>query len=131
MWDYYDFVTAAGRNEIREWYESASDNVQATFDAKLDLLKGYKPVDMRRPAVGKLELFEDVYELRFEEDGVAWRPLFCFGPEAGQITFLVPARELNRRFEPRSAPGRAADRAALVRLKGREGKAHVTRHDYP
>jgi hypothetical protein len=131
LWNFYDFVGQTGRNEMREWYEHASETVQAAFDAKLELLNGYTPAEMRRPTVGKLQSYEDVYELRFEEEGTAWRPLFCFGPGRTEITFLVPAREVNNRFEPRSGPGIAAERAATVRARDGGGKDHVTPHDYP
>lgn len=129
MWTFFDFIDRHGKSEVREWYLAASERVQAAFDAKLDILNGFTPDQWRRPIVGKLDGYADVNELRFKEEGTAWRILLCFGPGQMEATFLFPSREVNDRFVPASAPGTAAERAVLVR--GKEGRRHVVAHDYP
>jgi len=128
VWNFYDFIDLRGANEVREWRAAASDNVRAAFDAKVDILSGIPP-PLQRPLVGTISGYPDVYELRFKEDRVQWRVLFCYGPGPGDrdLTFLVAAKEIGDRFVPASAPGTAAERAELVR--GKEGKKHVVPHD--
>lgn len=130
LWSFYDFIDARGANAIKEWRDGVSDAVRAALDAKIDMLHGLSHDRWRRPLVGKLEGHEEVYELRFKEDGTAWRILFCFGPRPGEATFLTPAREVNRRFEPLSAPGTAEERARLVRSKDAKDRKYVAPHDY-
>ena len=128
LWTFYDFVDANGVNDTREWRSGASDKVQAAFDAKVDILNAIPP-PWTRPLVGTLEGYDDVYELRFKEDRIQWRVLFCYGPGQLEATFLVPAREVNNRFEPLSAPGTAAERAELVRDKDNKENRYVAAHD--
>jgi len=128
VWTFYDFLNVRGANEVSEWRAAASDNVRAAFDAKVDILAGLPP-PLQRPLVGTLSGHADVHELRFKEDRVQWRILFCYGPTNGDraITFLVPAKEIGGRFVPESAPSTAAERAELVR--GKEGEQYVVPHD--
>ena len=128
LWSFNDYVDANG-NPIQNWRGTVSDTVRAAFDAKVDILHGLPPAQVRRPLVGKLEGYEDVYELRFKAAGIAWRILFCFGPDRHAITFLFPAREVNDRFEPLAAPAIAAERAARVRSSDSQRYTYVTEHD--
>ena len=55
----------------------------------------------------KLSGYGEVYELRFELWNVQYRPLFFFGLERSDITFVVGALEISDDFVPKIAPKQA------------------------
>lgn len=74
---------------------------RSRLDAKLDLMEtgGF---EVANQVLAPVRGFGLLRKLKIEVQKVALRPLFCFGPFAGQsnLTFLLCAREVNWDWEP-------------------------------
>jgi hypothetical protein len=51
--------------------------------------------------------FPGIYEMRLKVFRHQYRPLFIFGPDQAEITFLVMADEVGDAFVPKDAPEQA------------------------
>ena len=129
MVEFCDFVDSGGANVIRAWVDGRADSIDldAAFTRRLEYLR-----QIPRHKWGAKKLTkklrgncDGLYELRFKVSNVPIRPLFCDGPEAGQITFLAGAIEHNNRLEPPGACARALQRKVLI-----GGPSHVCPSDF-
>ncbi|MCA8313226.1 hypothetical protein LGN43_02940 [Burkholderia multivorans] len=101
-----DYMSPAGRRDVRAHYERASDEVQAAFDAHWDLLKVRSRDRWVRPDAHKLEPewkggFRDFFEFRFKADKTQQRPIGYFGPGDDHFTLLLWAIEKGSKFIPK------------------------------
>lgn len=128
MWTYYDFVDGVGVNVIRQWRATVPEVVGVALDVTLDLLGGLAPGEWKRTYTDDIHGFPNVRELRFKEERVQWRPLYCFGPGQMEATLLIGASKKGQSWDPRNALGTAQGRSEQVRTSG-EGNRHVTFHE--
>ena len=129
LWTFLDYVDEAGRNVIAEWAKRLPARARVKFHTRLQYMAPL-PRDQwasgwSKSLVGKD--WRDIYEIRFFVDKVQWRPLYCFGPEPGEITILGGAHEKGGKLEPDAPPKTCQDRRAEI---GRKETKHVTPHDF-
>jgi hypothetical protein len=118
-WAFRCYVSARGKDEIREWYGHQSRRVQAKFFSRLKALRSMNRSDWRRPLFAQLfSECEGLWEIRFEADGVQHRPLGFFQGASG-FTLLFCAQEKDSKFVPHSACETALARKAEI-LANRE-----------
>jgi hypothetical protein len=122
LWTFKGFLSENGRDIFKEWYEQLPVGAQAKFDAILEYLRDTPHTQWSTAVVLPLSEAEGIFEIRVKIRNVLYRPLGCFGPDRGEFTLLVPAREHGNRFEPRNAIALAEARRTLV--LNDKGRAH-------
>ena len=124
-----DFVDANGNNVISEWLDGFPEDRRASVKGKLDNRLHYirSAPRIRDDWMEKLEGEDDgIYEIKVSIGNVEHRILACYGPGAGQITMLFPAREQNDRLRPAGARRTARERAAMIA----DDPERTVLHDY-
>lgn len=125
--EFRDFVSARGENLIHTWLHSkeVSAKARAAINVQLEVLKSVRTLE--RPAAGFLTRGEcrGLIEIRVKVDRVQYRPLAYYGPEDGQVTLLVGAREKGDEFDPPNACTTAHERIKQLQ----SGRATTREHD--
>jgi hypothetical protein len=128
LWVFKSYLTAVGehgRDEIDDWYKALTPNAQARFRTILEQLRDL-PQHLWPPTLAKpLAQGQGILGIRFKVRNVLHRPLGFFGPDRGEITFLIGAREQGDEFVPRNALQTAISRKDIV-LRDKE-RAHEFR----
>ena len=102
---------------IDRWYQDLPETAQAKFDTILEHLRDTPHVQWH-PNIVK-PVGDSLLEIRFQVRNVLHRPLGCFGPDRGEFTILMPAREQGDRFVPPNAREIAIERTNIV-LRNKE-----------
>jgi len=125
LWTLWEFVIAAGRRgAITEWYEGLRVEAQRDFEDRLRYLSNVPRHLWTLPYYRQLNTH--IGEIRFKANRVQHRPLGFFGPDAGQFTLLIGAKEKDRKFIPKDAVEQAEQRRRLVLAdKGRIKKYDI------
>jgi hypothetical protein len=125
LWVFKSYLTAVGehgRDEIDDWYKALPLNAQARFRTILEQLRDL-PQHLWPPTLAKpLAQGQGILEIRFKVRNILHRPLGFFGPDRGEFTFLIGAREQGDEFVPRNALQTAISRKDIV-LRDKE-RAH-------
>lgn len=88
LWTFKGFVDENGVNVFDEWYKELPKQAQAKIDWLLtELFPSRTFIEWGAKHIKKLE--GDIYEVRFEIDKIAYRPLGAFAPNKNDFTFLV------------------------------------------
>ena len=115
-WTIKTFITSSGRNVIKEWVSKQPRGVQARINVRLRMLQTQQ--HWGRPYSEKLKgKYNQIYEIIITWNKNQYRPLGFFGPNQGDFTLLVGAKEKGSKFEPKKAPAIADDRRKLVLMK--------------
>jgi hypothetical protein len=122
LWVVKCFLSEHGRDVIDEWYCALSASAQRKFDTILEHLRDTPHTQWSTHLVYPLADSDGIFEIRFKIRNVLYRPLGFFGPDRGEFTLLVPAREQGNDFVPRNAKTLAEERKNIV-LNDR-GRAH-------
>lgn len=112
-----DFVTAAGRNVIEDWVAEIPGTAKLRLTTILQYLAGlrdWRSCDWVAPLSGD---GEGLFEIKFTNKNIQYRPLGCWGPEGGQFTLLAGAIERGDRFEPPNVVDTAQARRREFRTK--------------
>lgn len=97
VWTFWAYATNGG-DVVRDWYSVATPEVQAAFDNRIRILRVRPPGTWRRPWVDSMHGYPGLIEIRFEADGVQWRPLGFYGPERLQFTITLVAEERGKKI---------------------------------
>jgi hypothetical protein len=113
IWNFRCYVDGRGVDVIRAWYEISDKKVQGKFDSRIQTLAGKPRNEWIDPLFHQLNgKYTDIGEMKFEVKRVAFRPLGFH--HQGNFVLLFPAKEVNGRFEPKTAPDTALTRRAEV-----------------
>jgi hypothetical protein len=113
---FYDFVSARGENVIEAWLlNDVPKEARAEIEAQLAFLTGVQT--LQRPAAGDMTGREcrGLIEIRVGWRRQQFRLLGYYGPERGQVTLLVGAREKDNKLEPRGACSIAQSRIEAIK----------------
>lgn len=111
MWKFRELQLTEHTGVVSVWLEglrprTRARKVRQTFRARL---MGMTPLNRDQwpdSWVKKLKGYDEVFELRFKVLNIQQRPLFFFGLQRFEITFVFPeAEEASDEFVPRDAPG--------------------------
>lgn len=112
------FVRGDGTLEIESWYERQSKKVRARFDISLRYLAQRPREKWQRPDAAKLvKDGSGLYEIRFKENDVQYRPLGYFGPKNDDTEFTITMCNVIEKldeFIPKDACRKALNRAKAV-----------------
>ena len=87
-----------------QWLSGASDDALAKFDSRLSILTQLPLPKWKYEHAHKLKgKCKGLFELLFEANGVAHRPLCCFAPNRMEFTVLLFAVEHNNHLRPPEA----------------------------
>lgn len=114
LWVFKSYLTESGehgRDVINDWYNDLPVKAQAKFRVVLEQLRD-KPLPW--PQVLSKPLEQGISELRFKINKILYRPLGFFGPDNGEFTLVMPAREQGDEFIPRNALQTAIERKSIV-----------------
>ena len=114
IWAFRCYRSERGIDEIRAWFDAQSAKVRGKFLSRLRTLGQSQPHQWAPPYFRWLHgECEGIGEIRLEVMNVQHRPLGFQGPRL-TFTLVLCAREINRRFVPRSACATALDRVAVI-----------------
>lgn len=114
LWTIRCYVSARGTDEIRAWHDAQSTRVQAKFRGRLRFLCQTPRAGWKREPFDMLHGY-DLGEIRFNADGVEYRPLGFFSP--GMVfTLVICATEKGGKFVPRNAAEIAEQRKKEIEL---------------
>ncbi|MCL4553072.1 MAG: type II toxin-antitoxin system RelE/ParE family toxin [Candidatus Marsarchaeota archaeon] len=128
-WTFFDFVDERGRNGVQEWIADLNRGVRQAVKAELNsrivLLENLQKLD--RPDTGQLRgkrnagLFEIILKL----NQVEYRPLWCYGPEAGEVVILTGTIEKGGKMPPPDL-----DRARRRKFLVMSDRSYMREHDF-
>lgn len=123
---FYHFVSARGEDVIEAWLADIPWQARDAINLRLKVLQNMKLLE--RPWADYLTEGEckGLIEIRVKVERVQYRPLAFAGPEQGQLTLLVGAREKGKKFEPRNACDTAHQRIAAIQA----GRATINEHKF-
>lgn len=110
---------------IEHWSAHASTRAKAKFQQRLRFLRDRTSQHWHADYAHQLADADRIFEIKFEANNVAHRPLCMFGPERNQITVLLFAIEHNNKWRPPSAIATAITRKIDVEL----GRAETEEYD--
>jgi hypothetical protein len=124
IWNFYDFVSSRGINEIHEWLNSQEvpKGAKAKINARIASLQGFPLFPEQYFSAYKG--WDDLYELRVVFGGVQYRPFGCYGPQRRQFTILVGG------IEKGSVPERLLAVADERRKIVYANPTRIRRHDF-
>jgi hypothetical protein len=126
-WTFRDYLSPAGNNSIKAWYEALDPDAQADFDTTLGNLAGvenwlFPPIAEFSRLRGKK--FRQLGEIRWKTANVQHRVIGY--AESGRVfVLLIGAYHKQRVYTPHSALDEAVRRRALLRL----GRARTIEHE--
>ncbi len=130
MWLFCEFVTEGGRGTITEWYKGLLVEAQRDFEDRVRYLANVPRRLWSLPYYRQLTVH--IGEIRFKANRTQYRPLGFFGPEEGQFTLLMGAREKDRKFIPKDAITQSEQRRKIVlvdKRRIREYDPYITKED--
>ena len=112
-WRFWDYVSPAGNNLIKEWVQGLSGEAQLFFNS---ILKNIRNTDRPQEWIsfkgflsGKYRK-EKIWELEFISDKRQYRVLGVFGPGRKEATLLVGCYHKQRVYQPPNALDEAVKR---------------------
>src|SRR5262245_49772942 len=103
LWEIRSYLSPAGGDEMRAWYEQQSTKVQTKFASRLKTLAQLELPEWRPPLFRWLhDECHPLGEIRFKALGVQYRPLGFRGPGDRVFSLVFPATEQSDRFVPRN-----------------------------
>jgi hypothetical protein len=130
-WDFRDFVSPRGVNEIRTWLDGLPPRAKAKINARIRAQQA-EPVDFHtRPQVGRLEdrdgqECEGLFELRIKAGGVEYRPLGYYPSGTRRVfVILIGATERGGALVPRGVCSQAFHRIGQLK----RAEASTCEHD--
>ena len=109
-WTIRGFALRNGKSVIDEWMDSATPQATAKFDQSIASLRDRKLTDWFYNYAHKRVSSGGLWEVKFEANGIAHRPLFYLGPDDEEMTFLIFSEERNNTLKPVGCDGTARDR---------------------
>lgn len=101
-WRYKSYCTSAGRNEVRDWYQSLTPALRAAVMARLLYLRQMPRQSWQRPYFALLRGDgAGLGEVRLKLNNVQHRLIGYFGPDQGDFSILLVALEKGGKFIPR------------------------------
>lgn len=99
------YVSEAGRSEVQEHVDNATDALQAELMVAIEYLRDQPRQNWTRPKAAKLSAdkkeFRDYFEIRFVAENTQQRPIGYFGPGENEFTILIWVIEKDRKFIPK------------------------------
>lgn len=123
-WDLLCYHDQNGQCDICDWYNALPSNDKGRWDNVFKYLKAAPRDKWVRPQVGVLHgpTCNDLYEARFKFGRVQHRPIFFFGPNQNQVTFLIYAKEVGGKLIPRNACQSAS--SVMANIKNNPSRIH-------
>jgi Phage derived protein Gp49-like (DUF891). len=121
-WNFRDYISERGVNEIREWLDSLPMKAQIKIDTRISYLEATKTFEPQY--ISALDGYDDIYEVKVICANIQYRPLGCYGPGRGEFTLLIGAVEKGDRFDPKTAPETATERRKIVMRDRRRSREH-------
>ena len=129
-WEFYDYVSASGRNAITDWIAGQPQGTRQRLKARLNaLLLDLRTVDRldRGHGVGQLHgECSGLFELILFVDRIQFRPIGCYGPaKIGEFTLLAGAIEKGKQFTEPNVCRKAHERRSRI-----HDRRHVCPHSF-
>lgn len=131
MWNFNYYESPNGTSEVRDTFDSGSDELQANLIVAFEYLQVREKQDWTNPRnfAAKLSAgkgYRDYYEIRIRANNVQQRPIGYFGPKNNDFTILIWATEKGHKIIPEGWH-KKADR---LRLKLEDQTANAKPFDF-
>lgn len=118
IWIFNGYRLSGGESVIDDWINQASKRARAKFEQRVRFLRDRPAAQWHPDYVHHLHDADGIFEIRFEADRTAHRPLCMFGPDHLEtsdpnhryITVLLIPIEHNNKFRPPGAIKTALNR---------------------
>ena len=124
-WTMLVYVDDRRRTAIEKWSLGFSQTAKSILDRRLMYLSATRC--WGRPHASKLRGYSKLWEIRFENMRVQYRPLGFFGPGRKEFTILIGAYERDGKFDPLNAP-KIAEKL-MVKVLNDRSRRHVTEYE--
>ncbi|SRR6266446_4080297 len=115
LWTFKCFLNARGVDLFDIWYNELSDQGQAKLDVIVEHFRDKPHTKWGGNYFFPLTGYSGIFEIKFRDANVVYRPLGCFGPDRRDFTFLIGAREQGDEFLPPNAPVIAMQRMEIIK----------------
>ena len=103
-WAVKGYAGSSSESVIDEWMFQATARAKGKFDARLRYLVSRLPTEWDDKYAHQLSgKCDGLFEIKFEADGIAHRPLCFFGPSRFEFTIVLHAVEHNDKLKPTDA----------------------------
>ncbi|MCH8842553.1 MAG: hypothetical protein IID61_06190 [SAR324 cluster bacterium] len=124
-----DYLDRRGRNLVRAWLmEELSEAGRFKLEQRMKTMAAIERTEWP-PWASPLVGFKGILELKLKHERVQYRPLFCYGPNQRQLTFLFGAKEIGDAFSPGDAPHRALTRKSEIERNREQVERHAFHDD--
>lgn len=96
-----------------------SGGVRAAIDASIDMADALTDLTASKRFSRLAGQHAGLFEMRFTEAKIQYRPLFCEGPSPDAFTLLIGARKKNGNWTPLDARNTAVGRRGRIHEEGR------------
>lgn len=128
-WTFLNYIGSDGTNYFRAWLDSLSLRVRMKINTRIQYLAQLPGNSLPSQYTRKLTGTDGLYEIRVTHENKQWRPIFCYGPNRGQITILAGAVERGSEFEPKTVLKTASQRKKHIAVEGRTREHSIEEPD--
>ncbi len=89
LWTFKGYLDEGGVNVIDEWYRELPKKAQAKLDWIIKLFEPRPNNEWIAKYFKKMQGYDNLFEVRFDIQGVVYRPLGSFAPSRGDFTFTI------------------------------------------
>lgn len=131
-WKFQVYVAADGRSDVQATIDRLCERTSARFEAIVRHLADEPRDGWHRPQAAKLQGYEDLFELRFNDGNQPCRPTGFFGPKPGTFTITIFATKNRNGLHPPNAFDVAdARRRSILDAKARTAPLQIHGEDFP
>lgn len=103
QWKFMVYVSPSGSVALQKTIDRQDETVIQKFKVRVRYLWNTPKRDWQKPYALKLHGVTDIYEIRFEANGVQHRPFGFFGPNENKFTILIWATHKQVIYDPHDA----------------------------
>lgn len=108
------YVSSAGNAEVQKAINGKDEEWMQHFKVRIKYLANTPKRDWKKPYALKLQKVTDIYEIRFQANGVQQRPFGYFGPRDKEFTILILATHKEKIYDPNDAIKTAESRRKYI-----------------
>ncbi|WP_239250057.1 hypothetical protein [Candidatus Nitrotoga sp. M5] len=114
-WKFMVYISPTGSTALQKQIDEIDEVVIQKFKTRVRYLSNTFKRDWNRPHARKLKGATDIYEIRFEANGVQQRPIGFFGLLSNDFTILIWATHKQDIYDPAEAIETASKRRDFLK----------------
>lgn len=119
-----DYAGEGGNDPVEDWFRGIPPGARGKLETRMTEMSGLPIPDWHYSWSRSYKGVDGIFELKALYKNIQYRPLFCYGPNRGQITILIGAIEKGDSINPGNAPNVAEFRKRQIKKNPRRAKFH-------